>query len=57
MDHIEEITLESLKKRQEVQEVMGEDCLEKDERKRRCMEAGTRRRNGDAGDQSRSGRG
>ena len=36
----------------------GGDGVEGDERKRRrCMEAGSRRRDGDAGDQSRCGRG
>ena len=45
--------LESLRKMQDVQEVMGGDCRGCDERKRRRrVEAGTRRGNGDAGNQS-----
>ena len=52
VDHDEEMTLESPRKRQEVQELMKETEW-KEARGRRSMEAGARRGNGDAGDRSR----
>ena len=58
VDHDEEVTLES--SRVEAGCARGDegDCREGDERRRRrCMEAGTRKGNGDVRDQSRYGRG
>ena len=58
VDHVEEVSLESPRKVQDLQEVMSESEGGCNERKRiRCMEAGTRRRNGVVGNQSRVGRG
>ena len=58
MDHVEEMTLEFPKKKKAGgASGDGGDFVESDKRKRRrCMEAGTTRRNRDARNQSRIGR-
>ena len=58
VDHVEGISLRSSRKRQDAQVAMSEIARkEMREKRRRCVETGTGRRNGDAGNQSRFGLG
>ena len=58
VDHVEEMSLESPRKIQDVQVVMSETAGEANDRKRRrCVETGTKRGNRDDGNQSCSERG